>query len=841
MKETVWRILWVLTLLGALTSAAMAEWVSGRVYNDKNGNGKRDAFEKAEEGRLVFLYRTDKEGNFGMRTDARGNFTLKSVPAGRYRLRIESMGEKITQPESGGYDIVVPATKGRTYVFGAHDAPISVGKLDSVVEPTCDEGCYDWDFTFTNTSNESITEIYFDVSAPMVVNPRDVKGSDNHYTFPNPVKPGKTVTIKLTVCGAKPGECVKIPLLIITKEGACCLSTVEEICFPEDQCMALAEDKIKCAKKGTYTWNLSVTNLTGSVVTKVALSSIRNSVGTILGTPNPSLLSGLSIANNQTYNLPTISIPAIPGGTVVTIEVILYNKKGECCRKTFEARLPICEVDGECMLCKEPLDLIASKPTFAEAKKPKENAAGVLPARLWSNYKGTVAARTFSEVMAGNPAPSDLYALSFINMGTATLTTPILGQYDISSTFSAQFHGPPDPQDTTGNSDLWKHKYIGTVFGLTMDNKGNTYVAHFGMYPNNVQTGKNPNTNVPWKWGSILRIDNMTGEISKFAELPNDPVTAPGLGNITYDYDHKLIFAVNMEDGLIYRMTMAGNTSGSWPAGSYFGPFSKEKPGARIDGYAPSAVRIFAIQYHCGKLYFSRFADTKYLGHDLNNPEENLIYSIQLDKEGNFVPGVPKYEAGLLTPTSSASIHLNPVSDISFSPEGRMGVSEMTLEYVANPVGTPKQYYREGAHESGAWEYDCDGKSVWVASDRFHVGPWSRDTAGGLDYDYNTQSAGSSYMGGAWYTGTNLNPSFYPGNVSAVNPINAQLAAYGAVGFDRRPGFGGHSYFGPRTFTDLTYTTPLPGDSIIIDYNGGGDPGWFSKRRFGDFEIPMNR
>jgi len=304
-----------------------------------------------------------------------------------------------------------------------------------------------------------------------------------------------------------------------------------------------------------------------------------------------------------------ISLPAIPGGTMISVDVMMYNSHNECCHYTIETRLPLCDVDGRCEECADPIDRLASKPTFANAKIAGDAAHPPKAYQLWSNYMGTVAARTFTYINPTSTSQNDLYALAFINMESATVPSPLLGKYDSGSTFGLQYHGPPDPNDHTGTTDMWKHDYLGTVFGLTMDRLGNTYVAHFGMYPSFVRAGKDPFTNTPWRFGSILKIDHLTGNIPKFAELPNDQTSKPGLGNVTYDFDHNLIFATNMEDGLIYRIPMGGHVSGPWTAGSTYGAFTSEHPGHE-DGMVKSDARIFAIQYHCGRLYFSRFADT---------------------------------------------------------------------------------------------------------------------------------------------------------------------------------------------------------------------------------------
>jgi hypothetical protein len=826
------RIVAVATLMYLLAAAAFGDTITGRLYEDTNGNGKRDTFEMFFGGRTVFLGSLTIDLKFGARTDDRGRFTIANVPEGRFRLSLEPMGDEVTQPPAGKYDVIVPGPA-REYNFGVHERCIEYGKTATVLQPTSVAGCFNWDFTFTNVTDAPMSDVYFDLMAPLMVYPRNNSLSWNHVALPAPLGPGKTTTLRLTICGLKPGDCVKVPFFILQSDGMCCQTDVE-ICAPVDQCIGIRDNKIKCKPDGSYLWDLSFQNLTGTTVTKVALSGIRSSTGVLLGTPSPSFWNGLSIPNNAIYNLPLINLPVMPGSTLVRIDIVLYDSKGECCRYTIETRLPYCDVDGHCELCPENKELIGIKPSFAEAKIAEGGpTGGPDPSRIWNNYKGLVGARTFTFVPgSANPKKNDLYALSYINLLPATFPSPTLGQHVVGSLYESEYHGPPDPNDPA--TDMWKHAYLGTIFGLTIDSHGNTYVAHFGMYPNWVQAGKDPFSGTPWRFGSILKIDGLTGKISEFARLPNDQTSMPGLGNITFDYDHNLIFAVNMEDGLIYRMNMSGNTAGVWAPTDTYGPFTNEQPGHE-NGMVKSEARIFAIQYHCGRLYFSRFAD--YYQSPLT-AEENLIYSIRLDANGNFVGGPPKYEAGLSTPTSNVSIHRDPVSDISFSPEGRMGVAEMSIDYDAYA----SQKYRQGAHHSRAWEYNCGEKEMWEASDRFYVGRSGLDTAGGLDYDYNTVNVdGKGYLARVWWTGTALNPSFAPGFISIVTGITGQKCAYGVAGFDPTPYVGGFSYYGPKTYTDSTFNVNLPGQAIIIDYNGDGDTNWYSKKRFGDFEVPFIR
>ena len=87
--------------------------ISGTVFSDANGNGKKDAGEAGLAGYRVFV---DLNGTGvyasndpSVLTDASGNFTLL-VASGTYKLDVVvPTGHKVTTPSSGSFGLTEPA------------------------------------------------------------------------------------------------------------------------------------------------------------------------------------------------------------------------------------------------------------------------------------------------------------------------------------------------------------------------------------------------------------------------------------------------------------------------------------------------------------------------------------------------------------------------------------------------------------------------------------------------------------------------------------------------------------------------------------------------------------
>ena len=308
-----------------------------------------------------------------------------------------------------------------------------------------------------------------------------------------------------------------------------------------------------------------------------------------------------------------------------------------------------------------------------------------------------------------------------------------------------RYHGPG------GN---WNATNLGSVFGLTLDKHGNIYVTHTACY-NNDLTG-------PGGAGAIYRIDGTTGAISTFASLPNiaDPnvpagSNLPGLGNISYDCDHDQFFVTNMEDGRVYRIK-SFNALNASPATvlSFFDPGT---PDNGAPGWAPLTERLWGVQWHGNRVYYSVWATDM-----ASPPNSNTIRSVGLDGSGDFVWWSDRLE--IVVPSFPSTPGLSaPVSDLSFGPTGKMLLAERSMSGPTFP----------SAHQSRVLEYQCEaiaGGGPWIPSSyTFKVGQIGTqdNAAGGVDYDFGpydgpmppaTAAAGGlgGSQGRVWATGDAL-------------------------------------------------------------------------------------
>jgi hypothetical protein len=322
--------------------------------------------------------------------------------------------------------------------------------------------------------------------------------------------------------------------------------------------------------------------------------------------------------------------------------------------------------------------------------------------------------------------------------------------------FGAPFYSHPS----------WSETNLGSVFGITLDRNGNVYVTDTSVY------GSMNSNGTLGGIGDVYKLDTNTGAASVFATLPN---TGPGLGNISYDCAHDQFFVSNMDDGMIYRLSATGTTLSTFDFGA---------PDAATSLFPPLGDRVWAVQAHNNRLYFSVWAE------DLGRPSPlnaNQIWSIALDGSGNF-SGAPQLE--LLLPPNTGQIYSNPVADIRFTSSGSMLLAERGM---SDDTST-------WPHDSRLLEYVCSNLKWLPSGNTFGVGVVNNGTnsAGGVDIDYDT--------GGRVY-GT--------GDALQLGP----QIVYGTQGL---PATGG-----------------TVANSVLIDFNG--DLTAFDKTFMGDVAVPCPR
>ena len=163
---------------------------------------------------------------------------------------------------------------------------------------------------------------------------------------------------------------------------------------------------------------------------------------------------------------------------------------------------------------------------------------------------------------------------------------------------------------------------MGCVFGIATDARGNTYTAANGLWATVYPTGSfgdpyliygdigRAGSDEIGASGTIYQVDGLTGQASVFARVPqvSDPGSpivqvvgttkgGPGIGNITIDSSSGNLYATSLDDGKIYQFDSSGTLLGD------FDPFVVETTPA--PGMPPLGERLWAIEAHSGKLYFS--------------------------------------------------------------------------------------------------------------------------------------------------------------------------------------------------------------------------------------------
>ncbi|MER9653443.1 hypothetical protein NKJ26_07995 [Mesorhizobium sp. M0152] len=243
--------------------------------------------------------------------------------------------------------------------------------------------------------------------------------------------------------------------------------------------------------------------------------------------------------------------------------------------------------------------------------------------------------------------------------------------------------------------------------------------------------------------GTIWKIDGITGQVYKFADL--DTNSGPGLGNLGFDPIHRQFFASDLDTGLIQRIDANGTLIDSFDHGVAGRPAHGLAPvaddgavmdiqGAAFDsedpdgwGYTQDERRVWAVSYHGGRLYYS-------VG------EKAEIWSVGIARDGSFA-GDARWELTVKADKDYA------VTDIAFDNSGFMylaqrGPVENRYDYsqfADSGKGEVIRYWRESPDDPAT-------ESVWVeVPQEYAVGfpQGFRQSAGGLDLQYGYDADGN--------------------------------------------------------------------------------------------------
>jgi len=281
--------------------------------------------------------------------------------------------------------------------------------------------------------------------------------------------------------------------------------------------------------------------------------------------------------------------------------------------------------------------------------------------------------------------------------------------------FGSQTPGPWNPPVYEHPS--WTRANLGNVWGVTLDNLGNIYVAASGVFAADVigtVGGGGP--------GAIYKLDTGTGLPTLFCTLPNtDPCApastcAPGLGNLTYVCEYECIYASNLEDGRIYRISMTGAKLEAYDFGDQAIEPVAADPNDGV-GPAPLGRRVWGVGVANGRMYFGVWRE------DQANPtaNSNEVWSIPLTPTGAFASGTATLE--VTVPAFGGSSWSNPVADIAFDADCCMYLAERSMNGPGN----------SNAHASRLLKYckDATGRYVW-SGETFQTGTNCGGTCPGL-------------------------------------------------------------------------------------------------------------
>ena len=249
----------------------------------------------------------------------------------------------------------------------------------------------------------------------------------------------------------------------------------------------------------------------------------------------------------------------------------------------------------------------------------------------------------------------------------------------------------------------WTYTNMGEVFGVTLDNLGNIFVASSAVYGTTAS-------------GSIYKIANGSGTPALFASLPNNH---NGLGNITYDCVHDSFYVSNFSDGLIYQLNSAGTVVNTFDPGASL-------PTPITGANANLGRRPWGLVTHNNTLFMGMWNQD--IGHS-PGAGPNQIWSVALNSTtGAPIPSTMHLE--ITMPALTGHNFSSPVSDIRFTAVGSMLVAERSMQDLNVP----------SAHVSRALEFS-PSSGGWVPSPSHYLvgvinSPNPTNSAGGIDFDF---------------------------------------------------------------------------------------------------------
>lgn len=296
----------------------------------------------------------------------------------------------------------------------------------------------------------------------------------------------------------------------------------------------------------------------------------------------------------------------------------------------------------------------------------------------------------------------------------------------------------------------WQLSNMGDLFGIAIDSEKNVYFTTTATAGGNFNVGSaGP--------GGVYKMNADDWSISNFIttgtgnnQMPNQTNLEAGdqgvgLGNICYDKWHNQLLITNFEDGKIYRYDTQGNFL------STFDPFNPDDGSQGLPGFNETifGINVFGTNTNDIKVYFSRWRDDAPVA---------SVWSVNLDATGEFIGveslcfDIPFQDLGTNLP--------KPISDITFSSDGKMYVAENTLNKV-NFFGV-NLFDNELPDQSMVFEYTFDG-NIWTKTQDYYVGNYdiNRNASGGIALGNRQTKNGLECEALIWASGDKLK---FPGS-----------------------------------------------------------------------------
>jgi len=407
----------------------------------------------------------------------------------------------------------------------------------------------------------------------------------------------------------------------------------------------------------------------------------------------------------------------------------------------------------------------------------------------------------------------------------------------IGENWETTFFTPSDPDVYA----QWQLSNMGDLFGVAIDSEKNVYFTTTATAGGNFNVGSAGPGGVykmnaeDWSISNFITTGNGNNQMPNQVNLEVGDIGV-GLGNICYNKWHNQLLITNFEDGKIYRYDMEGNIL------STFDPFNIDDGSQGLPGFNETiwGINVFGTNTNDIKVYFSRWGDEAPVA---------SIWSINLDADGVFI-GDESLCFEIPFQNLGANID-KPISDITFSSDGKMYVAENTIEKIS--FFGINSFDNELPDQSMLFEYTFDG-NIWTKTQDYYVGNYeiNRNASGGVALGNRQTKNGLDCEALVWATGDRLkyigsninnfdNEVIYgaaaipvggntQSNVASTSIyVDTDIFGNGATGQAKFSVADIEIYRDPNSQSALTIspnTTICNGESIQLNISGGSNYLW---------------